>query len=211
MGVAVGLTYTNDEEYLHELAHNDFGKTIIETIQVSMHSGKDVDRIVELLKQMEEDIKSENESEKAVKGQRDEQCAKKQGEAEAAIKSANVQRVEAERAIPFMREELRDKERQAKEKLTEEQRNNDLIFALMEERKESRAEYEAQRDELGGLIGALQEAKKIVGQLKKQGFLQINDGVLAEIKRQQKRVQERAVPKKKSFHSLVNFVFSFIQ
>lgn len=53
---------------------------------------------------------------------------------------------------------------------------------MTEQRAESRKEFEENRDELVGMIAAIQEAKQIIKQLKPSSFLQESSSIFAEIK-----------------------------
>jgi hypothetical protein len=77
-------------------------------------------------------------------------------------------------------------------------------------RKETRAEYEDRRDELAAMVGALQEAKQIIQQLKATGFLQMNSEVLTQIKAHHNKFLSR-FPKQRSFHGLINLLMVTMQ
>lgn len=153
--IALAIANQNEQFFL-SLREKEFGRTIIQTIQLelgSKASSEQVDRILNLLRQMREDISSEQKDAEASFST--DTCSARINDVLAVIKRASEKKADDERRLPLLKEEQKDKQQQADDKVGQEKRNLDRIAIITEERKQSHAEYETRRDELIGLISAL--------------------------------------------------------
>ncbi|KAM3143013.1 hypothetical protein pb186bvf_004831 [Paramecium bursaria] len=163
---------TQGIDYFHMLATKDYGKTVIQALQLELQQGS-ADQVVGTLRGLLKD--SENEL-GAIKGNlknRQAQCLVHQSDAKSVIERANYKAAEDLTKLPLKKEESDAKNKQVEDKQGEEQRNNDKIVVISNSRKAQRALFEERRDELVGLVATLNEAKAII-EGKKSSFLQKN-------------------------------------
>ncbi|CAD8061995.1 unnamed protein product [Paramecium primaurelia] len=202
----IGATFARDEGFFAQLRNSDFGKTIIQTLQVQLSQEHPADTVVHLLKQMKDDLNNEQRVEdEEITGQL-KTCQEASNAAVSVLTIAKERKATSEERLPLLQQEQNDKKQQLFDKQGEEQRNLDRISVLQEARNVQRQEFEQRRDELVGLVSALQEAKKIlsqgIGALKKNSFVQLKNHHENFLK---------YYPNKKGFHSMVDVLLTVLQ
>ncbi|CAD8131439.1 unnamed protein product [Paramecium pentaurelia] len=153
------------ETLLQSLQSTEFGKTIIQTIQVELQGNSSVDKIIDLLTQMKDRINDEQDIERQKSRDHTQFCDDKYDEILFVIDSSEYQLAKDQQTLPLFIQEQKNKQRQLLDKQEIENRNNQRIDELTQERDITRQQYEARRDELTNMVGALQEGKRIISKL----------------------------------------------
>ncbi|CAD8074164.1 unnamed protein product [Paramecium sonneborni] len=204
--VLIGAIVARDEYFFAQLRDSEFGKTIIQTLQVQLLQEHPADTVVHLLKQMKDDLLNEQRAEDEDVQSSLQSCQTASEAAAAVITVAKERKATAEERLPLLQQEQNDKKQQLFDKQGEEQRNLDRVSVLQEARNVQRSEYEQRRDELVGLISALQEAKQILS----QGITALKKTSFAELKSHHQNFL-KYYPHKKGFHTMVNMLLEVLQ
>ncbi|KAM3131450.1 hypothetical protein pb186bvf_016380 [Paramecium bursaria] len=185
-----------EENYLQQIAQSDFGKTILQTIQVELQGNSSIDHILQLLEQLKTEINDEQDREREKSREHTQFCIDKFNEILFVIDKAGLQLARDQTQLPLALEEQKDKQRQSQDKEDQENRNNQRIQELTDERTASRREYEDRRDEQTTLIGVLREARKTFTKLSTKkydplagtySFLEISEPILVQLKKYSKQ------------------------
>lgn len=160
----------------------DSDQRIAEVVSVWLCMGS-VERIVALLKQMQDDLREEEKDEIRKKDSFDRSSAETVAQVDKVLSANKEKRAEKERALPLRLAEKQSKVEQAQDKFSTEERNNRAIAELTSEREAEHQEFLEKRDELQLLAGTLNKAKAIIAQLSKgDSFLQSKQHIFAQIK-----------------------------
>ena len=125
-----------------------------------------LERVTALLDAMRLDLIQDQSQADEQRTQEHQPCLVHITEAQAIQTLASQKQADDEGRMPLLLELQRDKQRQANDKVGQDTRNHVRIHELTEERTESHVQYVTRRDEINGLVSTLQEAARIVGQLK---------------------------------------------
>ncbi|CAD8108600.1 unnamed protein product [Paramecium primaurelia] len=161
-------------DIFNTLPKTDFGKTILQTVQLELSNGSAVDSVVQSLNEILKSAEQEKGAIQTNLRNRQTQCQTRQDDAQSIIDRANAKRADDERKLPLINEELISKQEQALVKDSEEQRNNDKLALITATREQQKQEYQDRRNELTNYVAALGEAKSIVSGLGSVSFLQVS-------------------------------------
>ncbi|CAK85792.1 unnamed protein product (macronuclear) [Paramecium tetraurelia] len=199
--VIFASSMSESETLLQTLQTSEFGKTIIQTIQVQLEGNSSVDKIIELLTQMKERINGEQDTERQKSRDHTQFCDDKYDEILFVIDSSEYQLAKDQQTLPLFIQEQKNKQRQLLDKQEIEDRNNLRITELTEQRDLTRSQYEARRDELTTMIGALQEGKRIISKLSTKkwdplagtySFLEFSQFMFNELEAHQKSLKKQS-------------------
>ncbi|CAK92078.1 unnamed protein product (macronuclear) [Paramecium tetraurelia] len=195
----VTLTFADSRiDFFNKLSQSDFGKTILQTIQVQENN---VERVLQFIRQLQVDINAAQTEHTNYLQNRNGQITQYINEADQALAKAKQQKAQDEAQLPLKEEELNDKRAQGETKFAEKQRNLDRIAALTAEREE--------RTEIVGLLAALNQGKKLIQQIK-TGSVFTQQEIFADIEHHHKKFIQR-FPDRRGFNSLVSLSLAMAQ
>ncbi|KAM3144104.1 hypothetical protein pb186bvf_003868 [Paramecium bursaria] len=187
-----------------QIAKSEIGKTIIQTIQISLRQDASFEQIRQSLTQLKNDILADQQSEQSVLEERQQQCDSQSASAQEVVTIAQGRKAAQEEKLPLIKSELADKQEQLAAKSGEEGRNYDRITGLTSQRNQVRQAYNARRDELIQLVGVLEEAKQLLQTIK--SFAQ-KEQILVQIKNSITYFQ-KIIPEKGSYHALISILLT---
>ncbi|CAD8089280.1 unnamed protein product [Paramecium primaurelia] len=203
----VTLTFADQRiDFFNKLSQSEFGKTILQTIQVQENN---VERVLQFIKQLQVDINAAQTEHTNYLQNRNGQITQYINEADQALAKAKQQKAQDEAQLPLKEEELNDKRSQGESKFAEKQRNLDRIAALTAEREESKKAYDQRRSEIVGLLAALNQGKKLIQQIK-TGSVFTQQEIFADIEHHHKKFIQR-FPDRRGFNSLVSLSLAMAQ
>ncbi|CAD8135477.1 unnamed protein product [Paramecium pentaurelia] len=190
---------------IYEISQNEYGKTVLQAIQLTLNEEPaSFGRTIDLLQELKKGIQNDQDEDSGLLAERLETCETHISQNSQTISDSQTKLAQAQEQVGPLEQKLLDKRHQAEDKEGEEQRNNDRINKLILQRQESRQQFESKRDELTSIVGALSEAKKIIGSIK------TDPTALIQLKNHKENILNQ-IQKSSMFYTLIHSTLSLIQ
>lgn len=163
-------TYAQTDEFFKSLRNNDFGRTLLGTIQLELKLGEGaVAQIIRLLEEMRANIQTAQRSADDSYAAQQESCSSQKSTLESEIKAANdqilsnnAQKLKNQQEVQAKRASLEDDK-----KTLDEKRN--ILSSLIAQRKTEREAYESSTADNNDAISKLRKAREIFVKLQISG------------------------------------------